>query len=59
MEGLVSKETHEYSKAFRDIGMIHTLNAFSKKESLAVTEVECFKTLLRWTDNQRKLMTLL
>ena len=39
------------SEAFCDIGL-HTLNALLKKESLAVTEVELFKAVLKWTDNE-------
>ena len=48
---IVAKRTQEClnSEAFCDIGL-HTLNALLKKESLAVTEVELFKAVLKWTD---------
>ena len=50
---IVSKKTQEClnSEAFCDIGL-HTLNALLKKESLAVTEVELFKAVLKWTDSE-------
>ena len=49
----VSKKTQEClnSEAFCDIGL-HTLNALLKKERLAVTEVELFKAVLKWTDSE-------
>ena len=50
---IVAKKTQEClnSEAFCDIGL-HTLNAVLKKESLAVTEVELFKAVLKWADNE-------
>ena len=50
---IVSKKTRECinSEAFCDIGL-HTLNALLKKERLAVTEVELFKAVLKWTDSE-------
>ena len=50
---IVSKKTQGClnSEAFCDIGL-HTLNALLKKESLAVTEVELFKAVLKWTDSE-------
>ena len=50
---IVRKGTQEClnSEAFCDIGL-HTLNALLKKESLAVTEVELFKAVLKWTDSE-------
>ena len=50
---IVSTKTQEClnSEAFCDIGL-HTLNALLKKERLAVTEVELFKAVLKWTDNE-------
>ena len=50
---IVSKKTHEClnSEAFCDIGL-HTLNALLKKKSLAVTEVELFQAVLKWTDSE-------
>ena len=50
---IVSKKTQEClnSEAFCDIGL-HTLNALLKKEKLAVTEVELFKAVLKWTDSE-------
>ena len=50
---IVSKKTQEClnSEAFCDIGL-HTLNALLKKERLAVTEVELFKAVLKWTDSE-------
>ena len=50
---IVSKKTREClnSEAFCNIGL-HTLNALLKKERLAVTEVELFKAVLRWTDSE-------
>ena len=39
------------SEAFCDIGL-DTLNALLKRESLAVTEVELFKAVLKWTDSE-------
>ena len=45
---IVSKNTQEClnSEAFCDIGL-HTLNSLLKKKSLAVTEVELFKAVLK------------
>ena len=50
---IVLKETWKClnSEAFYDIGL-HTLNALLKKERLAVTEVELFKAVLKWTDSE-------
>ena len=50
---IVSRKTQEClnSEAFCDIGL-HTLNALLKKKSLAVTEVELFKAVLKWTDSE-------
>ena len=50
---IVSKKTQEClnSEAFCDIGL-HTLNALLKKKGLAVTEVELFKAVLKWTDSE-------
>ena len=50
---IVSKKAQEClnSEAFCDIGL-HTLNALLKKERLALTEVELFKAVLKWTDNE-------
>ena len=50
---IVSKKTQEClnSEAFCDIGL-HTLNALLKKKRLAVTEVELFKAVLKWTDSE-------
>ena len=50
---IFSKKTQEFlnSEAFCDIGL-HTLNALLKKKSLAVTEVELFKAVLKWTDSE-------
>ena len=55
---IVSKETFLEktqeclnSEAFCDIEL-HTLNALLKKERLAVTEVELFKAVLKWTDSE-------
>ena len=50
---IILKKTQEClnSEAFCDIGL-HTLNALLKKESLAVTEVELFKAVLKWTDSE-------
>ena len=50
---IVSKKTREClnSEAFCNIGL-HTLNALLKKERLAVTEVELFKAVLKWTDSE-------
>ena len=50
---IVSKKTQEClnSEAFCDIGL-HTLNSLLKKDSLAVTEVELFKAVLKWTDSE-------
>ena len=39
------------SETFCDI-KLHTLNALLKKEWLPVTEVELFKAVLKWTDNE-------
>ena len=48
-----SKKTQEClnSEAFCNIGL-HTLNALLKKKRLAVTAVELFKAVLKWTDNE-------
>ena len=50
---IVSKKTRECinSEAFCSIGL-HTLNALLMKERLAVTEVELFKAVLKWTDSE-------
>ena len=50
---IVLKKSQEClnSEAFCDIGL-HTLNALLRKERLAVTEVELFKAVLKWTDNE-------
>ena len=50
---IVSKKTQDCfnSKAFCNI-RLHTLNALVKKERLAVTEVELFKAVLKWTDSE-------
>ena len=50
---IVWKNTREClnSEAFCDIGL-HTLNVLLKKERLAVTEVELFKAVLKWTDSE-------
>ena len=50
---IVSNKTQEClnTETFYDIGL-HTLNALLKKESLAVTEVELFKAVLKWTDSE-------
>ena len=50
---IIAKKTQEClnSEAFCDIGL-QTLNSLLKKESLAVTEVELFKAVLKWTDNE-------
>ena len=50
---IVSKKTREClnSEAFCDIGL-HTLNALLKKKRLAITEVELFKAVLKWTDSE-------
>ena len=50
---VISKKTQEClnSEAFCDIGL-HMLNALLKKKSLAVTELELFKAVLKWTDNE-------
>ena len=50
---IVWKKTQEClnSEAFCDIGL-HTLNVLLKKEGLAVTEVELFKAVLKWTDSE-------
>ena len=50
---IVSKKTQEClnSEAFCNIGL-HTLNALLKKKILAVTEVELFKAVLKWTDSE-------
>ena len=50
---IVSKKTREClnSEAFCNIGL-HTLNVLLKKERLAVTEVELFKAVLKWTDSE-------
>ena len=50
---IVLRRTQEClnSEAFCDIGL-HTLNALLKKESLAVTEVELFNAVLKWTDSE-------
>ena len=50
---MVSEKTQEClnSEAFCNIGL-HTLNALLKKKRLAVTEVELFKAVLKWTDSE-------
>ena len=50
---IVSEKTQEClnSEAFCDIGL-HTLNVLLKKKGLAVTEVELFKAVLKWTDSE-------
>ena len=50
---IVSRKTQEClnSEAFCDIEL-HTLNALLNKESLAVTEVELFKAVLKWSDSE-------
>ena len=50
---IVSNKTQEClnTETFYDIGL-HTLNALLKKESLAVTEVELFEAVLKWTDSE-------
>ena len=53
MKKSFSKKTQDCfnSKAFCNI-RLHTLNALVKKERLAVTEVELFKAVLKWTDSE-------
>ena len=50
---IISKKTQEClnSEAFGDIGL-HTLNALLNKESLAATNMELFKGVLKWTDSE-------
>ena len=52
---IVSKKTQEClnSEAFCNIGL-HTMNAHAllRKETLAITEVELFKAVLKWTDKE-------
>ena len=50
---IVSEKTQEClkSEAFCNTGL-HTLNALLKKKRLAVTEVELFKAVLKWTDSE-------
>ena len=50
---IVSKETLECtnSEAFCNVRS-HTLNALVKRESLAISEVDLFKAVLRWVDNE-------
>ena len=50
---IVSKKSQEClnSEAFCNIGL-HTLNVLLKKDRLAVTEVELFKAVLKWTDSE-------
>ena len=50
---IVSKKTQEClnSEAFCNIGL-HTMNALLRKERLAITEVELFKAVLKWTDSE-------
>ena len=50
---IVWRKTQEClnSEAFCDIGL-HTLNSLLKKDSLAVTEVELFKAVFKWTDSE-------
>ena len=50
---LVSEKTQECvnTGAFCNIGS-HTLNALLKKETLAITEVELFKGVLKWVDSE-------
>ncbi|CAB3989490.1 BTB POZ domain-containing 6-like [Paramuricea clavata] len=51
--GVVSLHTQECinSEAFCNIAS-HTLNTLLKKETLAISEVELFKGVLRWTDSE-------
>ena len=50
---IVSKNTLECtnSEAFCNIAS-HTLNALVKRESLVISEVDLFKAVLRWVDNE-------
>ena len=50
---IVSEKTRECinSEAFCSIGSC-TLNAFLKKETLSITELELFKAILKWTDKE-------
>ena len=50
---IVSEKTLECinSEAFCEIGS-STLNAFLKKETLSITEMELFKAILKWTDKE-------
>jgi hypothetical protein len=50
---IVSKKTQECinSEAFCNVGS-HTLNVLLKSETLAVTEVELFKAVLKWVDSE-------
>ena len=50
---VVSKKTLECtnSVAFCNIGS-HTLNTLLKRDTLAIAEVDLFKAVLRWTDNE-------
>ena len=51
--GVVSCQTFEClnTEAFNNIGL-HTFNALLKKKRLAVTEVELFQAILKWSDNE-------
>ncbi|CAB3993420.1 BTB POZ domain-containing 6-like [Paramuricea clavata] len=50
---IVSEKTQECinSEAFCSIGS-STLNAFLKKETFSITEMELFKAILKWTDKE-------
>ena len=50
---IVSEKTQECinSEAFYSIGS-STLNAFLKKETFSITEMEWFKAILKWTDKE-------
>ena len=50
---IVSKKTLECinSEAFCSVGS-STLNAFLKKETFSITEMELFKAILKWTDKE-------
>ena len=50
---IVSEKTQECinSEAFCSIGS-STLNAFLKKETLSITEMELFKAILKWADKE-------
>ena len=49
------KQKHKHCRSsfdHYDVHTLHTLNALLKKERLAVTEVELFKAVLKWTDSE-------